>query len=126
MRVFAGNIAFQRIEEAGAKIVFSAPFRSPGMAPVHAPPTSTAQSEGQSVRPDPRRLNSYDFVRFVAAGCVLFSHHFDLAGLPEPAVPGFGEDFGELGVEIFFCLSGFLICLSLRRSSDWAQFLAAR
>ena len=75
---------------------------------------------------DLRGRNSYDFIRFCAACCVLFSHHFDLAGLPEPGVPGFGEDFGELGVEIFFCLSGFLICLSLQRSDNWAHFLAAR
>jgi peptidoglycan/LPS O-acetylase OafA/YrhL len=65
-----------------------------------------------------RAANSYDFVRFCAASAVFFSHHFDLAGFAEPQVPGFGEDFGELGVEIFFCLSGFLICLSLQRSND--------
>lgn len=70
--------------------------------------------------------NSYDFVRFCAASFVLFSHHFDLAGRPEPQVPGLGEDFGELGVEIFFCLSGFLICQSLQRNPDWAHFIAAR
>ncbi|HKY87035.1 MAG TPA: acyltransferase [Pseudorhodoplanes sp.] len=73
-----------------------------------------------------RGENSYDFVRFCAASFVLFSHHFDLAGRPEPQVPGLGEDFGELGVEIFFCLSGFLICQSLQRNPDWAHFIAAR
>ena len=41
-------------------------------------------------------------------------------------MPGLGEDFGELGVEIFFCLSGFLICRSLQRNPDWAHFVAAR
>src|SRR5207342_2493625 len=46
--------------------------------------------------------------------------------LPEPPVPGYGEDFGKLGVEVFFCLSGFLICLSLQKSTDWAQFVSAR
>lgn len=75
---------------------------------------------------DQRTANSYDFVRFFAAACVLFSHHFDLAGYEEPIVPGYGKDFGELGVDIFFCLSGFLICLSLQRSSDWIRFFAAR
>ncbi|MBV9260570.1 MAG: acyltransferase, partial [Pseudolabrys sp.] len=73
-----------------------------------------------------RDANSYDFVRFCAASCVLFSHHFDLAGFAEPVVPGLGEDFGELGVEIFFCLSGFLIYLSLQRSRSWVRFAAAR
>jgi peptidoglycan/LPS O-acetylase OafA/YrhL len=57
---------------------------------------------------------------------VFFSHHFDLSGFAEPQVPGLGQDFGELGVEIFFCLSGFLICLSLQRSQDWIRFAAAR
>jgi peptidoglycan/LPS O-acetylase OafA/YrhL len=73
-----------------------------------------------------RTGNSYDFVRFCAASAVLFSHHFALAGFPEPSVPGYGEDFGKLAVEVFFCLSGFLICRSLQKSTDWAQFLSAR
>ncbi len=73
-----------------------------------------------------REANSYDFVRFCAASAVLFSHHFDLAGLPEPRVPGYGGDFGELGVEIFFCLSGFLIFRSLQRSKGWTRFILAR
>jgi peptidoglycan/LPS O-acetylase OafA/YrhL len=73
-----------------------------------------------------RAANSYDFVRFCAASCVFYSHHFDLSGFAEPQVPGLGQDFGELGVEIFFCLSGFLICLSLQRSQDWIRFAAAR
>ena len=75
---------------------------------------------------DARAANSYDFVRFCAASAVLFSHHFDLAGFPEPQVPGFGEDFGEVAVEVFFCLSGFLICRSLQRSPGWPRFAAAR
>jgi len=73
-----------------------------------------------------RAGNSYDFVRFCAASAVLFSHHFDLAGFPEPQVPSYGEDFGELAVEVFFCLSGFLIYRSLQRSPGWARFVSAR
>ena len=75
---------------------------------------------------DLRAENSYDFVRFCAASAVLFSHHFDLAGFPEPRVPGFREDFGEVAVEVFFCLSGFLICRSLQKSPGWRRFAAAR
>jgi peptidoglycan/LPS O-acetylase OafA/YrhL len=75
---------------------------------------------------DPRARNSYDFVRFIAASAVLFSHHFYLSQLPEPAVPRYGEDFGKLAVEFFFSLSGFLICRSLRKNPDWAQFVSAR
>jgi peptidoglycan/LPS O-acetylase OafA/YrhL len=75
---------------------------------------------------EPRAGNSFDFVRFCAASAVLFSHHFALAGLPEPPVPSYGEDFGKLAVEVFFCLSGFLICRSLQKSTDWASFISAR
>src|SRR5262249_35661519 len=71
--------------------------------------------------------NSYDFVRFCAATAVLFSHHFVLfADLDEPIVPGYGLDFGKLGVAVFFCLSGFLICQSLQRSTNLARFISAR
>jgi peptidoglycan/LPS O-acetylase OafA/YrhL len=70
--------------------------------------------------------NSYDFVRFFAATCVLFSHHFDLAGFAEPEVPLYREDFGYFGVEIFFCLSGFLIFRSLQKRRDFVRFAVAR
>ena len=73
-----------------------------------------------------RASNSYDFVRFCAASAVLFSHQFALSLRPEPAVPLYGEDFGKLAVEVFFCLSGFLICQSLQKNPDWAEFLSAR
>ncbi len=72
------------------------------------------------------RSNSYDFMRFVAAAAVLYSHHFALAGLIEPRVPVYGEKYGELAVGIFFCLSGFLIYRSLEKTQDWARFFAAR
>jgi peptidoglycan/LPS O-acetylase OafA/YrhL len=77
-------------------------------------------------QPTAHSRNSYDFIRFYAAAMVLFSHHFDLAGMTEPKVPFYGEDFGQLGVSIFFCLSGFLIAQSLEKNNDWARFLAAR
>ena len=93
---------------------------------MHAPSKIAAPNGIAATAAQARGENSYDFVRFCAASFVLFSHHFDLAGRPEPQVPGLGEDFGELGVEIFFCLSGFLICRSLQRNPDWAHFIAAR
>jgi peptidoglycan/LPS O-acetylase OafA/YrhL len=89
-----------------------------------APTNSAPESQDRSV--DAREANSYDFVRFCAASAVLFSHHFDLSGLPEPKVPGYVEDFGEVAVEVFFCLSGFLICRSLQKSPGWTRFVAAR
>ena len=73
-----------------------------------------------------RSENSFDFIRFCAASAVLFSHHYALSGFSEPLVPGYGEDFGKLGVEVFFCLSGFLICSSLQKTKDWSMFISAR
>jgi peptidoglycan/LPS O-acetylase OafA/YrhL len=72
------------------------------------------------------RQNSYDFVRFCAASAVLFSHHFGLNKLPEPPVSLYGETFGKLAVEVFFCLSGYLICQSLQVDSSWQRFVSAR
>lgn len=86
--------------------------------------TSIAYDDRGSV--DVRDANSYDFVRYCAASAVLFSHHFDLSGFAEPIVPGYREDFGEVAVEVFFCLSGFLIYRSLQRSPGWRRFVAAR
>ena len=83
-------------------------------------------SNGRTEVHGSRAENSYDFVRFCAASAVLFSHHFDLAGFPEPLVPSYGEDFGELAVEVFFCLSGFLIYRSLQKSTSWARFVSAK
>ena len=45
---------------------------------------------------------------------VVFSHCFPLAGLPPVRVPGM-EDFGSLGVAIFFVVSGYLVTGSYRR-----------
>jgi peptidoglycan/LPS O-acetylase OafA/YrhL len=73
-----------------------------------------------------RESNSYDFVRFVAASMVLYSHHFALVGLAEPLVPGTGEKFGAIAVYIFFSLSGFLIYRSLEKNTDWWRFVSAR
>jgi peptidoglycan/LPS O-acetylase OafA/YrhL len=92
---------------------------------LHPAPTTDVPA-GRDGAADARAANSYDFVRFCAASAVLFSHHFDLAGFREPRVPGMREDFGEVAVEVFFCLSGFLICRSLQKSPGWNVFLAAR
>jgi peptidoglycan/LPS O-acetylase OafA/YrhL len=108
-------------------IRFKIGSRAIGDRRLHAPSTiAQAGHAAAAAAPDSRGSNSYDFVRFCAASFVLFSHHFDLAGFAEPQVPWLGEDFGELGVEIFFCLSGFLIFQSLQRNPDWAHFAAAR
>jgi peptidoglycan/LPS O-acetylase OafA/YrhL len=101
-------------------------FESDRLPPSHLASQIAGESSSLRGSVGSRAENSYDFVRFCAASAVLFSHHFDLAGRPEPAVPGYGEDFGELAVEVFFCLSGFLIFLSLQKSRGWARFICAR
>ncbi len=90
-----------------------------------ASPDDEGGDQNNSAR-DRKTENSYNFIRFCAASAVLFSHHFDLFGYSEPLIPGYDKNFGELAVEIFFCLSGFLICRSLQKNTDWARFFAAR
>ncbi|RRY11412.1 acyltransferase family protein [Brucella anthropi] len=70
--------------------------------------------------------NSYNLIRFVAACMVLYSHHFPLAGLDEPRVPGYGAAIGSVAVHIFFALSGFLIYQSLQRNNSFSAFISAR
>ena len=57
---------------------------------------------------------SFDLLRLIAATMVVFSHCRPLAGLPPLRVPG-TEDFGSLGVSIFFVISGYLVTGSYRR-----------
>jgi peptidoglycan/LPS O-acetylase OafA/YrhL len=70
------------------------------------------------------RNNSFDFVRFVAASGVIFSHHFPIAGYEEPFIRG--VSIGTMCVSIFFLMSGFLICKSVQANDDFSRFLAAR
>lgn len=75
----------------------------------------------------PLRVNSFDFVRFVAAVSVLLSHHLVLSGLyPEPYIPGIKDTLGGAAVSAFFGISGFLIFKSGLSASDWADYFSAR
>jgi peptidoglycan/LPS O-acetylase OafA/YrhL len=74
------------------------------------------------------RKNNLDALRLIGAFLVLFSHSFPIAGNNEPGPPFFRNTFGELGVYIFFIISGFLITQSYMRSNSpkiflWARFL---
>ncbi|HEY3694445.1 acyltransferase [Phenylobacterium sp.] len=66
---------------------------------------------------------SFDLIRLIAASMVVFSHSFPLAGLPPVRAPG-TEDFGALGVSIFFVVSGYLVTGSYLR--DPKAYLAKR
>jgi peptidoglycan/LPS O-acetylase OafA/YrhL len=57
---------------------------------------------------------NFDLMRLVAALLVVVSHTFPLAGQPPLTIRGV-EDFGALGVSIFFVISGFLVTASYER-----------
>lgn len=57
---------------------------------------------------------SFDALRLIAAAMVVFSHCFPLAGRAPVTLWGV-EDFGALGVSIFFVISGYLVCASYQR-----------
>ncbi|RKH35271.1 acyltransferase [Corallococcus praedator] len=77
------------------------------------------------------RRNNLDFIRFVAAVGVIFSHAFPLgqgAGTPEPfeALTHGQMTLGRLCVAVFLLISGVLITQSYERSPSMARYLWAR
>jgi peptidoglycan/LPS O-acetylase OafA/YrhL len=58
------------------------------------------------------RRNNFDVLRLLAASFVLFSHSYALTAHPEPFADVSGWTFGEIGVVMFFAMSGFLIAKS--------------
>lgn len=71
-----------------------------------------------------RHKNSYDFIRFIAASMVVFSHSFALVGITEPKIGNIS--LGTLGVWIFFILSGYLISHSWHQYPRFNVFFAKR
>lgn len=57
---------------------------------------------------------NFDVMRLLAASAVVFSHCFPLAGRPALTLAGI-EDFGALGVAVFFVISGYLVAGSYER-----------
>jgi peptidoglycan/LPS O-acetylase OafA/YrhL len=58
------------------------------------------------------RQNNFNALRLIAAVMVLVSHCFALTGHADPLASVSGPTLGELGVSIFFAISGFLIAKS--------------
>ncbi|MGY1731904.1 acyltransferase family protein [Geodermatophilus sp. SYSU D01045] len=93
---------------------------------------TTATATGRTGRP---RLDSVQVMRGVAAVVVVFAHAVDLV-LLNPAlgqsriIPlGHLENFGAIGVDLFFVISGFVMALSVAGSSGAAaarRFLVLR
>ncbi len=86
--------------------------------PLHAPSTASHSA------------NNFDFLRFLFAVAVIFSHSFVLCGVDadEPLTRlSSGQAYlAELGVDGFFAISGFLITASWMRRPQWGDYLKKR
>jgi len=74
-------------------------------------------------------VNNLNLIRFLAAISVIFSHSYPLslgASAGEPLQKDFGFTTGELAVDIFFIISGFLITQSATFREDWRSFAKSR
>jgi peptidoglycan/LPS O-acetylase OafA/YrhL len=77
------------------------------------------------------RVNNFDFLRFIAAVFVIFSHSFPLTyGTNKKEIfyiLTHGQlSFGNLAVKIFFIISGFLIAQSWDNTKNILKFMKAR
>jgi peptidoglycan/LPS O-acetylase OafA/YrhL len=74
------------------------------------------------------RLELRDFYRGLSILSVLLYHY--TSRLPNDYLlldsSPFRISYGYLGVQCFFAISGFCICLTIERSSNWREFLAKR
>ena len=75
------------------------------------------------------RDNNFNLIRFLAATMVIWTHAFGLLGHTEfePVHRIFGMGAGDLGVDVFFVLSGYLVSKSLDGKTitqfAWARFM---
>ena len=70
-------------------------------------------------------MNNFDFVRIVAATCVLVGHHFVFTGQGEPDFLGL-HSVGTAAVLVFFSLSGYLVTKSWYADPHVLRFAARR
>jgi peptidoglycan/LPS O-acetylase OafA/YrhL len=69
-------------------------------------------------------MNSFDLLRLLAAVSVVFHHTRPVLGLAPHRLGAF--DYGELGVGVFFVISGYLVTASWQRSSGLWNYLRKR
>jgi peptidoglycan/LPS O-acetylase OafA/YrhL len=74
------------------------------------------------------RDNNFNLVRLVAASLVILTHAYGFTGNGdlEPLKRGFGISLGSWAVNVFFAISGFLVCKSWDRDPSVTRFLWAR
>ena len=73
--------------------------------------------------------NNFNLLRVLAAFAVLYSHSYALTdgkGAGEPLRALLGMSLGGVAVDIFFVISGFLVCGSLLRRQSSVDFLKGR
>lgn len=72
--------------------------------------------------------NNFNLLRALAAFLVLFSHSYALTGSSssEPLRMLLGMTFGSVAVDVFFVISGFLVCGSLLRRQSAIEFMKGR
>lgn len=63
-----------------------------------------------------KRINELTGLRCIAVGMVVIAH--SAASMPKPLGSLVPSDFGDIGVQVFFVLSGFLITSLLKREYD--------
>ena len=73
----------------------------------------------------PHRQNNFDFIRIVAALCVILSHQYALNGLAQPSVLDV-HSLGGFGVLLFFSISGFLVAKSWSADPHLLRFAVKR
>lgn len=74
------------------------------------------------------KKNNFDFIRFIAASLVIFSHAFPLTGNQDllSAISNGQSDLGHLSVVVFFVISGYFITQSYHFSKSIFHYIKAR
>ncbi|WP_349898927.1 acyltransferase family protein [Parafrigoribacterium soli] len=73
-----------------------------------------------------RRNNNFDALRIAAAIAVIMGHATDLRGHPENLAVVLGLPVSQLGVAVFFVISGYLITGSWQRRPHLPRYLTSR
>ena len=72
------------------------------------------------------RDNNFNLMRFIAALLVLYTHSFLLVGSIDPLLSIIGMTWGNIAVDVFFVMSGFLIASSFFTRNNIIAFIWSR